>query len=245
MNKRLTLFVSLPLIFASLSLILSMVGLILVVYHESGIHWGNWSGYETYGSQFTSVTGSWIVPHATCKKNETTSSSMWVGLGGDTSVADSNNSLEQEGTDSDCIGGIASYMMWTEVVPQDGYSRESFPVRAGDKVTSLIQFNPSTGVYVFNVWINDVYHLLRQQKGDSLGRQSAEWIVEAPLDVSGGNIFPLANFGSVDFVNCMADGKPIDSWSYILNQLSEGPDSLTTVGSLQNGNFNVSWVQAT
>src|SRR5580698_2608586 len=53
----------------------------------------NWSGYAATGSNFTQVTGSWIVPAASCTKGAAAAyAAFWIGIDGWTS-----NSVEQIG----------------------------------------------------------------------------------------------------------------------------------------------------
>src|SRR5579884_199244 len=60
----------------------------------------NWSGYAVDGTGATRVVGSWSQPTAACGIGESSWSSPWVGIDGDTS-----NTVEQTGTDSDCVNG--------------------------------------------------------------------------------------------------------------------------------------------
>jgi hypothetical protein len=57
----------------------------------------NWAGYVAGGTQFSSVSGSWVQPAAKCGTGQTYSA-FWVGLGGS---GDRSSSLEQTGTQSD------------------------------------------------------------------------------------------------------------------------------------------------
>ncbi len=65
----------------------------------------NWSGYAAYqsGTTFTDVKATWTQPSVTCPKRGTQYASFWVGLDGYNS-----NSVEQIGTDSDCVQGAAA-----------------------------------------------------------------------------------------------------------------------------------------
>src|ERR1700738_5111629 len=62
----------------------------------------NWAGYVAGGStsstQFSSVSGSWVQPTATCSSGQSYSA-FWVGLGGS---GQQSSSLEQTGTQADC-----------------------------------------------------------------------------------------------------------------------------------------------
>jgi len=63
----------------------------------------NWSGYAATGANgaFSSVSASWTEPAATCTSNRRRTAqyaAFWVGLDGY-----SSGSVEQTGTDSDCV----------------------------------------------------------------------------------------------------------------------------------------------
>ena len=82
----------------------------------------NWAGYaavtgastHAFAKRFTSVSGSWVQPTATCVPGQPTFSAFWVGLGG---YRVSSRSLEQIGTEADCsAAGAISYYAWYEYV---------------------------------------------------------------------------------------------------------------------------------
>src|SRR4029453_8524650 len=76
----------------------------------------NWAGYAvTARKSFTSVTGKWVQPAATCADRSPTYSAFWVGLGGF-----SNNSfaVEQTGTLANCSSGAPSHPAWAELYPK-------------------------------------------------------------------------------------------------------------------------------
>ena len=74
---------------------------------------GNWSGYAAYGTTFTGVYGSWIVPRVNCGILGTGASSTWIGVDGY-----GTSTVEQLGTRQNCLWGVASYYPWYEVYPQ-------------------------------------------------------------------------------------------------------------------------------
>ena len=78
----------------------------------------NWSGdvAETslsnpQSDSVSAVSGTWTVPTATGTGTEY--SSVWVGIDGYNS-----SSVEQLGTDSDVVNGVAQYYVWYEMYPQ-------------------------------------------------------------------------------------------------------------------------------
>jgi hypothetical protein len=77
----------------------------------------NWSGYAITGSKgsTTDVKGSWVVPAVNCSAAPAGYSAFWVGIDGF-----SSSSVEQIGTDSDCVSlnghqqGTPTYYAWFE-----------------------------------------------------------------------------------------------------------------------------------
>src|SRR5947207_1402920 len=69
----------------------------------------NWSGYsvEAAAHTVTDVKGSWIVPAVTVNGTSTAYAAIWVGIDGSNS-----NTVEQIGTDSDQVNGVAVYYAW-------------------------------------------------------------------------------------------------------------------------------------
>ena len=100
------------------------------VYHRPIVSVGasqssNWSGYgqgtlEQGGTQFHSITGTWVVPTATLRHPGQEHSSDWIGIGGgcvnaDCSVTD--NTLIQAGTEQDATNTGGRYNAWWEIIP--------------------------------------------------------------------------------------------------------------------------------
>jgi Peptidase A4 family len=171
----------------------------------------NWSGYAAYGSTFTDVKGSWVQPTADCsglKGQKLTIASFWVGLDGYTS-----NTVEQTGTDVDCVGTTALYYSWYEFYPAS-------PVFGGADQTPQPGDRMDAEVSVANGTVTTTLHdvdqgwtLTATTPAAKLAFSSAEWIAEKPAHL-------LTSFGSVDFTSAAAsttsvnDGK-IDNggWS--------------------------------
>ncbi len=79
----------------------------------------NWAGYvatpRRARDKFSSVSGTWVVPAATCSAGFEAYSAVWVGLGG---FREGAEGLEQLGTEQDCNRkGLASYAAWFEILP--------------------------------------------------------------------------------------------------------------------------------
>ena len=161
----------------------------------------NWSGYAVESNLLnpksnvvTDVKGSWIIPSVTCTSLNTYSSA-WVGIDG---YAD--NSVEQLGTDQDCVNGVASYYVWYEMYPKPSY-RVNLPVKAGDSVSAEVQYLGSGNFQLSLRNVTTGQSFSTRQKAMKARLQSAEWVMEAPWS---GGVLPLSNFGEIAFSNASA-----------------------------------------
>jgi hypothetical protein len=196
----------------------------------------NWSGYANTGGTFTDVKGSWIQPTASCSSGQTAYSSFWVGIDGDTT-----NTVEQTGTDADCSSGTPQYYAWYEMYPKFPVNLSN-TVRPGDSITAEVKV-ATGGKFTLIIsdstqhWSFSTNQTLKKAK---LG--SAEWIAEAPS--GSGGVLPLANFGTVNFTNCTANGVSISG--------NPNPDPITmatgsTTKAVPSGlgsggsSFSVTW----
>lgn len=150
----------------------------------------NWSGYAVYNSGLASdVKGSWTIPALTCGSTSTYSSA-WIGIDGY-----NDSSVEQTGTEQDCIGGVASYYAWYEMYPKPGFI-VPLTIKAGDVMTAEVKYQ-NKGTFVLT--LKDVTtgkSYTTSQKLNKSQLDSAEWITEAPWS---GGVLPLANFGQENF----------------------------------------------
>jgi hypothetical protein len=177
----------------------------------------NWSGYAVTGAGFSSASGSWIVPAVTCS-GSTTYSSQWIGIDGW-----SNSTVEQDGTEADCISGSPYYGAWYEMYGDNavnsGYevplSTSSYPVFPGDSMTASITVSASN----WTLAISDT----TQGWSDSIpitwsgsAQTSAEWIGERPG--IGGGLAHLSNFTNISFTSASAadtgTSGPISSFAF-------------------------------
>jgi Peptidase A4 family len=157
----------------------------------------NWSGYAVTGSSgsITVAGGSWVVPAVSCPSSGKLYSSFWVGIDGYQS-----STVEQTGTDSDCVKGVPSYYAWYEFYPNPSHQISNFPVRPGDVVAAKVAFASGT----FKIAIEDMTTgqiFSTSGKVSGAARNSAEFIVEAPATcvLIKCKITPLANFGTAGF----------------------------------------------
>jgi hypothetical protein len=148
---------------------------------------GNWSGYADTGSGFSTVTGKWTEPSATCSSTESLAA-FWVGIDGY-----SSDSVEQDGTLIECYGGAAYYYTWWEMYPSNAIQVVGSTLRAGDSITASVVRSGSS----YTLKVTD-----SSRSGDSFSttqscscaNSSAEWIAEAPSGSSG--VEPLSHFST-------------------------------------------------
>lgn len=152
----------------------------------------NWAGYVSTSGNYTSVSGSWIVPTVT-QSAENVADATWVGIGG---VA--TNDLIQAGTEAipDSNGSLA-YEAWYETLPQDSVT-VPLSISAGDSVSvSITEVSTDLWQIAFDdattgkTYTTDVRY-------DS-SQSSADWIEEMPVEVNG--VVSLDNFGEVNFTS--------------------------------------------
>ncbi|TMM13013.1 MAG: hypothetical protein E6G01_15470 [Actinobacteria bacterium] len=162
----------------------------------------NWSGYAAKNATFTDAKGSWVQPAVSCSSNRRQYSSFWVGIDGDTS-----NTVEQIGTDSDCVGRRASYYAWYEMYPAGSValSQATYPVSPGDELSADVAY---TGSGSFTLTLNDAtqrWSYATTQSSTTATRTSAEWVAEAPSSCFRTcSVLPLANFGTASFLGSSA-----------------------------------------
>lgn len=190
----------------------------------------NWAGYAAGGGTFDSVSSSWVQPSVSCG-GEDTYSSFWVGLDGD-----GTSSVEQTGTEADCVGSTAEYSAWYELYPAYPVTYSN-RVRPGDVITETVSFSGSS---TYTMTIKDATEgwtktTTKSSSGDS--RSSAEVIAEAPYS---GGVLPLANFGTVKFSGSKVNGSTLTSGTSINMTTSSGTVKAST-GALSNGAFSIVW----
>jgi len=172
----------------------------------------NWSGYAVLGSSFTSAVGSWTVPTATCSSGDQYAA-FWVGIDGY-----SSSTVEQTGTDSDCVGKNPSYYAWYEFYPNPSFEITSLSIKPGDRMSAKVTYNGSE----FTITIEDVTTGQSYSKSSTVRRakrSSAEWITEAPCCTGSGGILPLADFGTVLFGE---DSTGVSGTNYATDSTNSG-----------------------
>lgn len=158
----------------------------------------NWSGYLASAGQFTGVSGSWTVPHATGNGVSTSADATWVGIGGVTS-----SDLIQTGTDDTVTrSGQVSTIAFYELLPDSETPIPGMTVSEGDNMSADIS---NLGAAAWKISISDV------TRGENFSinvtynstLSTAEWVEEDPSFSSGG-LVPFDNFGFVSFSGATA-----------------------------------------
>jgi Peptidase A4 family len=200
----------------------------------------NWSGYAATTGTYTSVSASWTQPAGTCSRGDQYAA-FWVGLDGY-----SSSSVEQTGSEVDCVGRTAEYYAWYEMYPgpSENYSNT---VRAGDHFNATVTYKGSNE---FSLYIADTTQNWSHTTTASLAgaaRSSAEVIVEAPCCTNSGGILPLTDFGTMSLTGSMANGSAIGNaggLTQIIMIDNSGRDK-DTVSSLTSGeNFSATWLRS-
>jgi len=203
----------------------------------------NWSGYAVTGANgaFTSVSANWTEPTAKCSGNRRRTdqySSFWVGLDGY-----SSDSVEQTGTDADCVGTSPSYYGWYEMYPAYPVNFSN-TVKPGDSMSASVTFS---GTETYTLVLKDstqgwTQTVTKNQSG--LARSSAEVITEAPSSNTG--VLPLADFGTVGYSVSTANGTSMGSQNptEIIMVDNSGADKDSTSLFNGSGGFSNTWLRS-
>jgi hypothetical protein len=166
----------------------------------------NWAGYAvTHRKPFSSITGKWVQPTATCADLSSTYSAFWLGLGG---FSANSFAVEQTGTLANCSDGSPSYTAWYELYPKPPVMLRT-AVHPGDTLSATVSVSKKTVVIrLMNVTTGKLFRKKLHMNRPDLG--SAEWVAEAPsgCDYAGNcSTLPLTNFGTVAFSHGTATVK--------------------------------------
>jgi Peptidase A4 family len=201
----------------------------------------NWSGYAATGSNgaFSSVSASWKEPTATCTSRRSAQyAAFWVGLDGYNS-----GSVEQTGTDSDCVGTSPDYYGWYEMYPANPVYFTN-PVSPGDNISASVTFS---GTQTYTLVLKDTTkgwtQTITKNEG-GLARSSAEVITEAPSSSSG--VLPLADFGTVSYTGSSDNGSSMGTQSptsiVMIDNSGRDKDSTSSISS--SGGFSNTWIRS-
>lgn len=159
----------------------------------------NWSGYVATGSSYTSVSGSWTVPSPSPTSRRTYSAdAAWIGIGG----VSSSDLIQTGTTDLVSPNGTISVVAFYELLPSDARYITSLNVSPGDVMTASIQ-ETSNGVWNISLTDTTTGQAYTNTVNYNSSHSTAEWIQEAP-SLSSGGIFPLDDFGTINFTGASA-----------------------------------------
>ena len=206
-----------------------------ITYEKSQLS-SNYAGYAaidfTGAKTFQSVSGSWIVPTATCSGGENSDSAIWIGMtpaprnpASDNPFYPQDNPIFQIGTDSGCSGGQPDYFIVWEQFPQPSVAL-SFPLQPGYLVTTAVTFQQGAfqrGNYTLSISVSKMIGPNASQglysfqtpplAGNLNASAMAECIVEAPTLIDPNTNQPqleqLTNFGHVNVTCNFNNDEPI------------------------------------
>jgi hypothetical protein len=199
-----------------------------------------WSGYAGTTGTYTKVSASWTQPAGTCSQGDQYAA-FWVGLDGY-----SSSTVEQTGSEVDCIGRTPRYDAWFEMYPgpSENYSNV---VRPGDHFNAAVAHLSGDN---FELYIADTTqhwsHTIKATLGQTPALSSAEAIVEAPCCTSDGGTLPLADFGNVSFNGAQANGSALGNARGLTQIVMVGNYGLAkdSISSLKSGeNFSAAWLR--
>jgi len=200
----------------------------------------NWSGYAATTGTYTSVSASWTQPAGTCSQGDQYAA-FWVGLDGY-----SSSTVEQTGSEVDCVGGTATYYAWYEMYPSLSVNYSN-TVKAGDRFKATVTYQ---GNNEFSLYIADTTQKWSHTTTASLdgaARSSAEVIVEAPCCTFSGGVLPLTDFGTMSFTGSTADSSAIGNAGGVTEITmvdSAGGDKDTISKLSSGGSFSATWLRS-
>ena len=200
----------------------------------------NWSGYAAHSRTYRSISASWVEPTGHCRGSGRKYSSFWVGLDGYNS---NSKTVEQTGSEVDCVGSSPRYFAWYEMYPAFPHNFSN-TVRPGDHFSGSVTYNGGSS---YTLVLQDITQGWKHTVNKSLSgaaNSSAEVIAEAPSGSSG--VLPLANFGTVNFSNATANGSAIGNFAptriVMVDNSGRPKDSVSSLTG--GGSFSATWLRA-
>ena len=107
-----------------------------------------WSGYvvQASGPTYTTVSASWVQPKVTCTKKNDPWTLFWVGLDG----WNTSKTVEQGGTEGQCLGGTPQYYAWWEMYPTNSI-QSTFPIAVGDHISASVAYSSTDDTYTVTI----------------------------------------------------------------------------------------------
>jgi hypothetical protein len=172
--------------------------------HSTSSHWSGYAAQAPFLSSFNSVSATWTQPSVACGA-QNSYVALWVGLDGY-----NDRSVEQIGTEGDCVRGTPTYYAWFEMYPRPAFNIGSIGVAPGDSVTATVTSQFLAG-FVLTIKNNTTGATFSTTQYGFAQRSSAEAIVEAPSTLRR-SVLPLANFGTANFSNVTANGVGLGTY---------------------------------
>ena len=204
----------------------------------------NWAGAVIFspptGQTFNAVSGTFTVPTPSIPggaSGDSFAASAWVGIDGDTY----STAILQTGIDFTVTStGDISFDAWYEWYPDFSYDF-TLDVSAGDVISLSVSASTSTtGVATIENQTTGYSASIDLSSTYELGGQNAEWIVEDFMQ--SGALVALADFGTVDFTECVAETVEesigLDS-ATVLDLQDTAGTILTSVSILSNSEVTV------
>jgi hypothetical protein len=189
----------------------------------------NWGGYVSVGNsgEYKSVSASWVQPGVTCPSKTETDSSFWVGLDGWTNQS---QTIEQDGTEADCINGKPVMYGWYEMWPANTQNFGG-TVKAGDHITATSVYEGGSKFKLTLADSTQGWHVSTTQTQKKAIRDSAEVVVEADGSKTSAD---LANFGTVKFSGAQVNSKGIGSLNPAKITMINGKQTVVSVSSFSS-----------
>jgi hypothetical protein len=218
----------------------------------------NWSGYAATATNnsFNTISSSWVQPAVNCSVIKTSYSAYWVGLDGY-----SDSTVEQIGSEANCINGAAQYYTWYEMYPQNPSEMLTrLSVASGNSLTATVTYNPpvitttttrgrtrqhqspaSFTMTLADTTTGSSYATTQSATRQTANRSSAEVITEAPWS---GGVLPLSNFGSANYTSSLVNGSALGSATGLQSITMYDPYGMVATPSALDASgqlFNVAW----
>lgn len=186
----------------------------------------NWAGYVSTGSPgaYKSIAASWVQPGVKCTSKSETDSSFWVGLDGWTNRS---QTIEQDGTEADCINGKPVYYGWYEMWPANTVNFGG-TVKPGDHITATSVYEGNSKFQLTLADTTQGWKVSTTKTQKKAIRDSAEIVVEADGTKSSAN---LADFGNVSFAGAQVNGKYLGSLNPAKITMINGKQTVVAVSS--------------
>jgi len=204
----------------------------------------DWSGYAIVGTNYTAITGSWIMPQVT-SSTSLTSDATWIGIGGITSP-----DLIQIGTETFSNNGNIAHQAFYETLPQDS---ENIPmtINAGDSITASLTEQSVAGQWSLSIKDNTNGHNFQTTILYTSSNSSAEWIEEMPSNTNS-SFIPIDNFGTMQFTGgSVVENETTDTISQsnaqimtLVNSNNQPLDTISNLGS-DGSSFAITRTSAT